>query len=98
MFAVPATEEITGIGLTAVRTGFFAARVSILQTGQGFLSLYRLRVIVHPYFGLSLHERDFAQCACSIGIENMCVYAETRQRIDGQLGIEQRGCNVDPFH
>ena len=69
-----------------------------MQTRQGFACGYFLRVVIYPDFGLCLHERHLAQCTGGVGIENMRDDTQAGQRVDGQLGIEQGGGNVNPLH
>ncbi len=69
-----------------------------MQTRQGFTCGCFLRVVIYPNFGLGLHERNLAQRAGGIGIENMCDDTQAGQRVDGQLGVEQGGGNVNPLH
>lgn len=69
-----------------------------MQTRQGFTCGGFLRVVIHPDFGLGLHERHFAQRAGGIGIENMCNNPQAGQCVNGQLGVEQGGGNVNPLH
>ena len=69
-----------------------------MQASQGFTCGCFLRVVLYPDFGLSLHERNLAQRAGGIGIENMSDDTQAGQRVDGQLSVKQGGRNVNPLH
>lgn len=57
-----------------------------------------LAVVIYPYFGLRLQEGKLTEAARSVGVEDAGRDAQARQDIGGKLGVEQRGCDVNPLH
>lgn len=84
--------------LSAMRANLFRSGLHVQKSRQYLACLVFTGIVHDPHFGLSLQEGNLAQRTRGVGIENMAGDAKTGQRVDSQLGIEQGGGDVNPFH